>query len=234
MSLFLPKKAAKGEGKMKRQSILMLGMTLGFCIPSVCSADLIGPGEFQTDSRSIDFSDVQFTCPHFGNAAYSPITQYEPLGVTFYVHNDPAWVGTIHDVFRLGSWIPGQGLSIATNVGDDTSIELVFSVPVTQVGALVAVSNARLAVYGEDDALLEQWSSTTVAWNDDPGLWTAEFIGVENYSGIHRAIFYDISANGRILSIDDVKFTPVPAPGAFILGSIGVGFVTWLRRRKTL
>ena len=46
--------------------------------------------------------------------------------------------------------------------------------------------------------------------------------------GFNGMLYVGDSVNSRILEI-----TPVATPGAFVLGSIGIGFAGWLCKRRT-
>jgi len=46
--------------------------------------------------------------------------------------------------------------------------------------------------------------------------------------------FEGVGGDNIGLLLDNVSVEPIPAPGAFILGSIGASFVAWLRRRRAL
>jgi len=94
----------------------------------------------------------------------------------------------------------------------------------SQIGLGVADSIGgpeTLSVYDISGALLESYVLTP---------------GANLYAVITRPT-YDISRieiSGEFFAVDDLQFNAVPVPGAILLGSIGVGLVGWLRRRRTL
>jgi len=55
----------------------------------------------------------------------------------------------------------------------------------------------------------------------------------DTYTLEFRTADYDGSFES-ILGVDDVKVNVIPAPGAVLLGIVGAGLVSWLRRRRTL
>ncbi len=67
----------------------------------------------------------------------------------------------------------------------------------------------------------------------------ATFIGMKTLSlsapNIAYAVFGASNlSGGSSVHADNFEFTPIPTPSAIILGTIGVGFVTLLRKRRTL
>jgi hypothetical protein len=123
-----------------------------------------------------------------------------------------------------GSQSPPNYIGTGAQHGWNGTIRFDLANLASQIGLGIADSAGgpeTLSVYNSGGALLESHVLTS---------------GANIYAVITRP-FYDISRieiSGEFFAVDDLQFNTIPAPGAILLGSIGVGVVSWLRRRRTL
>ena len=117
-------------------------------------------------------------------------------------------------------------------------LTLDFATPTNQLQFGVALNSYYAAtpgytvkLYDPSDVLIGNYSGDTyplVLWSED------QF----TYSGtpVSRAAIGFNNQVANRFSVDNLTFDSnlVPAPGAILLGSIGVSLVGWLRRRRTL
>jgi len=123
--------------------------------------------------------------------------------------------------------LEGNSAGILTlDFAQPTSL-LQFGVALNTFSPVTAAYSVQL--FDASLSLLGAFSENTypvVLWSED----------LFSYSGtaIGRAVLAFNAQAGSRFAVDNLSVSTIPAPGAILLGSIGVSIVSWLRRRRTL
>jgi len=190
------------------------------------NAGSVGENAFFVDVSDPDAGQVLFT---FGVLEGYP---YPPAGSTAY-YIDGVY---LHDTTVAGAAVLGAAQLIDADTGGDPDVD--FDTPATP-GHLPSFDPGAYGV-----SLVYQADADPPPSQN--GVSPGESLGVL-FDLLDGKTYSDVIAGMNSLEIiagvkaqgfgeDDYSesFITIPAPGAILLGSIGVGLVGWLRRRRTL
>ena len=161
--------------------------------------------------------------------------------VTFDVHAPYDFFGTEAAVetwlgnggaFNISENTPGTLASWMDNWNRPDSVKIGTLVEFT---GFVTVTNGQTFTAAHDDGLTLIIGGLDLGFPPGP---TAPVQHIKTYTGPSgnfpfQLVYAESSSGPGVLQID-LPFSNVPVPGAFLLGSLGLGFASWrLKRRKT-
>lgn len=183
---------------------------------------------------TVDFTQIDYST--YGSIV-NLTDQLADYGVTFsdvyrYIDNRDPWLELDPD--GSDTWYTGDyGFGIANGVLEGQLITItVGTVYFTNPTPYVEIDwwdiytgQIHIIAYDSSDNIVDLFDGPTTSTNDS---------GTVILSGSNLISYLTFNNSGGLVQIANMTFSPIPAPGAILLGGIGVGLVGWLRRRKVL